>query len=94
VSTGSPWTVDRDCLKRALADWRATEPDAVTRSRVNDWLIDLARDPLTRGREEDRPGVFLGRVHGTNVGVLFNPDTDRLLVCVEMIFDVDDLDQS
>ncbi|MFL5798847.1 MAG: hypothetical protein ACJ77A_13060 [Actinomycetota bacterium] len=78
MSTDSPWTIDPGCLERALRAWRATGPDDFTRNQVYDWLIDLARDPLLRGREEpDQPGVWYDRVPRTNLGVVYLPTERR-----------------
>jgi hypothetical protein len=55
VSTAS-WTLDKARLKRALAEWHATSPDAETRERINEWLMDLIKDPLHRGKmDPDHP---------------------------------------
>jgi len=69
-----------------LADWHATDPDAATRNKVNEWLMDLVEDPLRRGREDpEHPGIWFGRMRGTNLGVTFVPDVDRRSICVVAI---------
>jgi hypothetical protein len=89
--TPSPWKIERDSLDRALAEWKASDPSPFERDRVNDWLIEFSRDPLRRGREDpDHPGVYFGRVHQTNVGVLFVLlDADEARVSVISISHVD-----
>ena len=85
VSTAN-WTLDKSCLKRALADWHATRSEADTRERVNEWLMDLVEDPLHRGKmDPDHPGIWFGRVAGTNVGVTFVPNEEQHSVCVVLI---------
>jgi len=80
------WTLDRACLNRALAEWRTTSPDGDTRERVNEWLMDLVKDPLHRGKEDpDHPGIWFGRIAGTNVGVTFVPNVAQRSVCVVFI---------
>ena len=88
MSTDSTWTLDRGCLREALGLWHATDPDASVRERVNEWLMDLVLDPLRRGREEDHPGLFFGRVAGTNVGVTYVLNVDDRVVCVATISEV------
>lgn len=86
VSTADAWTLERDCLRRALADWHFTGPDPSTRERLNEWLMDLVKDPLHRGNEDpDHPGIWFGRVAGTNVGVTFVPNVEQHSVCVVFI---------
>ena len=73
-------------LRESLSIWLATKPDPETRHLLNEWLMDLARDPLGKGGEDpDHPGVFFGRVVGTNVGVTYVPDADQLVVYVTHI---------
>ena len=83
MSTSKSWTLDRTRLRESLDRFHATNPDPDTRKRVNEWLMDLARDPLGRAAEDpDHPGVFFGRVVGTNVGVIFVPNIDEMVVYV------------
>jgi len=85
VSTAN-WTLDKACLKHALADWHATSPDVETRERVNEWLMDLVKDPLHRGKmDPDHPGIWFGRIAGTNVGVTFVPNEEQRSVCIVFI---------
>ena len=87
MSTGSGWEFDTDCLHRALADWKAGNPDAETQSAVGDGLIDLWADPLRAGyEEEDHPGVFQARVATVDVIIVYVPNIDRRSVCVVSIF--------
>lgn len=80
------WTLDRACLKRALADWHVTGPGAETRERVNEWLMDLVKDPLHRGNmDPDHSGIWFGRIAGTNVGVTLVPNEKQRSVCVVSI---------
>jgi hypothetical protein len=52
--------------------------------------MDLVKDPLARATEDpDRPGVFFGRVVGTNVGVIFVPNIDEMVVYVADISSAD-----
>jgi hypothetical protein len=86
VSTVDDWILDKACLSRALADWHATNPDQSTRDRVNEWLMDLVKNPLHRGKEEpEHPGIWFGRIAGTNVGVTFVPNVEQRSVCVVSI---------
>ncbi len=80
MSTASAWRLDRSSLRDSLARWHATKPDAATRDVVNEWLMDLVLNPLSRAQEDpEHPGIFFGRVAGTNVGVTFVPDVDQLV---------------
>jgi hypothetical protein len=95
VSTGSGWIVDRSSLLRALAEWRATDPGDITKSRVYDRIIDLYDWPLRMGREDPlHPGIFQVRVPGTDVIVVFDLDRERKIVYVASIFDTKDADES
>lgn len=82
------WTLDRKALASALERWLRTSPSPEVRGRVNDWLMDLALDPLWRGQEDGDTGIFLGRVVGTNVGITYVPDADKRRVYVSDIYDV------
>jgi len=83
VSTGSRWSIEPDCLRRALAEWQRTNPTSVVRSRVHDRLIDLWLDPLAFGAEDrDRPGLFTARVPGTRIAIHYVLDFDEGEACV------------
>jgi len=46
----------------------------------------LELEPLGRGQEDpEHPGIWFGRVTGTNVGVTYVPDVDTHVVYVAMI---------
>jgi len=48
--------------------------------------MDLVKDPLHRGKTDpDHPGVWFGRIAGTNVGVTFVPNEEQRSVCVVFI---------
>ena len=90
MNTDNPWSVDPDCFARAMTAWRASLPDERARNRVYDCLIDISRDPLRVGREEeDHPGVFWVRVAGTDVGVLYTVDVDSQSICLVSVHPVD-----
>ncbi len=90
MTTGDAWTLDKKCLSEALERWHATNPDDFTRERVNEWLMDLVLDPLNRGQpDENQPGIYYGRVAGTNVGVTYVPTLETRTVCVAIIIGVD-----
>ncbi len=88
MSGSSRWNLKPDCFYRALAEWRATNPDPETSSHVHDRLIDLADDPLRMGREDpDHPGVRQVRVQGADVIIVFVLDFENRSVCVASIFE-------
>lgn len=90
MSTDKPWTLDPRQLKASLARWRdRDDPSIAERELVHEWLFKLVRDPLRRASEDpDHPGVFFGRVRGTNVGVLYVPKEDENVVYVAEISSV------
>jgi hypothetical protein len=86
VSTAS-WTLNQARLEESLASWRRDHsPDEEARRLVREWLLFLELEPLGRGREDsEHPGIWFGRVTGTNVGVTYVPDADTHVVYVTMI---------
>lgn len=90
MSSANRWILDPGCLRRALTRWRSTSPDATTRSRVYDRLIDLSENPLRLGREdEDHPGIWQVRVQGADITIIFIIIVENRSVCVVSIFEND-----
>lgn len=88
VTNHKGWTLDKTRLREALARFHSTNPAPKTVKLVNEWLMDLVKDPLHRAKEDpDHPGIFFGRVVGTNVGVVFVPNPDEMKVYVSSISD-------
>ena len=86
MSSSRSGRFDRTSLRESLSRWFRTEPDPQTHDLLNEWLMDLVLDPLGNGGEDAyHPGVFFGRVAGTNVGVTYVPDVDQLVVYVTNI---------
>jgi hypothetical protein len=86
VTTPSGWSLDRERLREALADWRAQDPDLVSRRFVNEFLMDLVRDPLDCGGiEDDETGIFSAELGAEgNIVVVYVPDviTRRISVAI------------
>ena len=87
MSAPEGWTLDPLRLDESLAIWiREHSPDDDTRARVREFIQWLEIEPLTRGSEDpDHPGVWFGRVNGTNVGVTYVPVQTTLVVYVSVI---------
>ena len=81
MSTGGNWHYNRKRLDEALAAWKATGPDVVIQTAVEDALMDLIKDRLGWGTEDPNvPGVFHRSIitaTGAKVGILYAiPDAD------------------
>jgi hypothetical protein len=86
VAPSSGWTLDKPSVIASFNRWSETHPDAQTVRHFWDWVLDLLNDPLHRGKEdENQPGVFYGRVPGTNVGATFVLDLEERVVHVVMV---------
>ena len=69
MSTAGSWHFNRKRLAEVLSRWMATGPEQVTRTAVNDALMDLLADPLSWGLEDPQePGVYHRQVM-TETGV-------------------------
>jgi hypothetical protein len=84
VSGRSGWVLGTDSLYQSLDIWyRPGQTEPLTLQHFWDWVLDLMNDPLHRGKEdENRPGVFYGRVPGTNVGATFILDHERGVIYI------------
>jgi len=63
-------------LREALDDWRAQNPDLVSRRLVNEFLMDLVRDPFDCGGiEDDETGIFSAELGvDRNIVAVYVPD--------------------
>lgn len=87
MSTAEGWTLDPERVGGSLEIWiRDQSPDEDTRRKVREFLLWLEIEPLSRGKEDpDHPGIWFGRVSGTNVGVTYVPVTETHVVFVTII---------
>jgi hypothetical protein len=75
------WSLDRVTLDSSLSRFHATRPDTSTLRNLNEWIMDVLAEPLAGSSEDpDHPGIFTGRVPGTNVEVTFVLDLAKRVI--------------
>lgn len=85
MSTGcSRWRLQPDRLAEAIETWVALGPTAADRERVQEFLMDLVVDPLSRGVEDGDSGIFTGMA-GPNIVVMYVPEPRTRVVSVALI---------